>query len=84
MPVRCGLSEDRSAELEVVDDAAWGQGEVFPHELIQILDRYLLRVLCVYQHRDGIGHPDRIGELYFALLGQPGGDDVLRDVAGHV
>ena len=69
VPVDGGLSEDRPAELEMVDDAARGQGEVFPHELIQILDGHLFRVFRVDQHRDGIGHADRIGELHFALFG---------------
>ena len=33
---------------------------------------------------DRFGDADGVGELHFAAVGEAGGDDVLRDVAGHV
>ena len=34
--------------------------------------------------RDGLRHADRVGHLHLRALGEPGGHDVLGDVARHV
>ena len=34
--------------------------------------------------RDGVRDADRVRDLKLAAVGEPGGDDVLRDVAGRV
>jgi hypothetical protein len=45
---------------------------------------FLLGALGRDEHAGRLGHADRVAELHLADLGQPGRDDVLGDVAGHV
>ena len=35
-------------------------------------------------HRGGLGHADGIAQLHFADVGKIGGNDILRDITGHV
>src|SRR5271170_3632612 len=42
------------------------------------------RIEGVDQDRDGLSDADRVGDLNFAALREPGRDDVLGDIARHV
>ena len=59
-------------------------GKCLRTSLSRLSGGHLLGIFRVDQDGDRIGHADRIGQLHFALLGQPGGDDVFCDVARHV
>src|SRR5690349_12256306 len=84
MAVGRGLLEYRTAEFQMLNDAARGHREMLAHEFIEIVDRDALRVLRVDEYGDRIRDADRIGQLYLALVGQSGCHDVLRNVAGHI
>ena len=83
-PIGGGLPEDRTAELEVLDDAPRRHREVLAHELIQIVHGHLLRIFRIDEDGDRISHTDRISQLHLALVGQAGCDDVFCDVPSHV
>src|SRR5689334_23115384 len=78
------LPEDRTAKLEVLDDAPRRHREVLAHEFIQIVHGHLLRIFRIDEDGDRISHTDRISQLHFALVGQAGCDDVFCDVTSHV
>src|SRR6476619_1141691 len=84
MAIGGGLSENLTAELEMFYDAPWCHREVLAHEFIEIVHGHLLRIFRIDEDGNRISHTDRISQLHFALVGQPGRDDVFCDVARHV
>ena len=84
MAVRRGLLEDRTAELERIDDAARRHLEVLAHQVgdLRLFDLRGAERVDVDRHR--IGHADCIRELHFHFVREARGDEVLGDVARHV
>src|SRR6476661_9215250 len=68
----------------MVDDAARRHREMFTHELVEEIDGRLFRILRIDEDRHGIGDTDRIGQLYFAFIGQAGRHDILGNVTCHI
>src|SRR5690606_39452483 len=81
---RCGLAVDRSPQVERLDDAARRQVEVLADQLGHLLVGHLAGAFGVDEDRHGIGHADRVCELYHGALGEAGGHEVLGDVPRHV
>src|SRR6476661_8733379 len=82
--VRRGLGVDRAPEVEVAEDRRGTQVEMLLHELLDPGHGHGLRAerLDVDGHR--MGDADRVCDLDLAALGEPGGDEVLRDVTRRV
>ena len=83
--VRGGLRVDRAAEVEVAQDRGRPEVEVLADELLD--PRHGRRCSVskrVDEDRERVRDADRVGDLDLAALGEPGGDDVLRDVARGV
>ena len=75
---------DGRAQLEHFDQAVGREVEVGADDLGEerVVDRP--RSLRIDEHRDWLGHADRVGDLHFAHARELGRDDVLGDVARHV
>lgn len=72
------------AQVELLDDGGGTHIKHSAHDPRQDAVRIGARVESVHAHRHGFGAPDGVGDLYLAARRQPGGDDVLGDVARHV
>ena len=64
-----GLAVDRAAELEVVDDAAGSQREIFADEFADLGVGDVASAEGVDVNADGFGDADGVGELEFAAVG---------------
>ena len=53
-------------------------------QLLELRLRLLAGTLGIDENRTRLGNTDGIGELHLADIRQPGGDDVLGDIARHV
>ena len=82
--VRRGLLVDRAAQVEVVDDRRRTQIEVRADEFGDLLFRDHAGAERLDEHADRMRDADRVRDLHFAAFGEPGRDDVLRDVARRV
>src|SRR5437764_3690264 len=80
--IRGGGLVDGAAEVEALDDALGGEGEVGADELLELVFFDLASAERVYQYADGFSDADSIRKLDFAAVSEAGGDDVLRHVAG--
>jgi len=78
------LAIDRATEVEVLDDAAWGQREDLANEVANLAVGNLAGAEGINVNADRFANADGVGELYFALLGEASSDDVLGNVASHV
>ena len=80
-----GLRVDRAAQVEVAQDRRRAEVEVLAHERLDLRRRAIrLGVEVVDEDRERVRDADRVGDLDQAAVGEAGGDDVLRDVAGGV
>src|SRR5208282_1740664 len=79
-----GFLVDGAAQVEALDDAPGGEGEVLADEFGQLGGTELAGAECVHQDADRLGDADGVGELDFCLVGEAGGDDVFGDVAREV
>src|SRR6516225_3577536 len=84
MPVRGRGVVDGALELEVARDGVRREVERLAHALIELGPRELGRAERLDHHGHGLAHADRVGDLHLAAVGEPGGDDVLRDPARRV
>src|SRR5437016_5751677 len=84
VPVPRRLLVDWTQQIQVPNDSARREREVFLHQLGDLILRQPRRVLAADGHADRLGDADGVGELHFGAVGQTGGDDVLGDVARHV
>src|SRR5260370_38940963 len=84
VPVRCGLFVDRTALRQGLDNPFRRELEVFPDKLFQPVLGDFTGVERVDQNTDRVGHADGVSELDFATVRQPGGHNILGNVAGHV
>ena len=75
---------NRTAQVEVLDNAARAQREEFANDGAEFLVADLAGPLRIDVNADGIGDADGVGDLDFAAVGQAGGDDVLGHVPRHV
>src|SRR6185369_6382628 len=80
---RC-LLEYRPPQIQALDYPRGSELEVFAHQARQLLFIDLASASSVDQYRDGIGYSDRVSQLDFAAIREPGGYDVLRNVTRHV
>src|SRR6516225_9265296 len=84
MPVRGRGVVDGALELEVARDGVRREVERLAHALIELGPRELGRAERLDHHGHGLAHADRVSDLHLAAVGEPGGDDVLRDPARRV
>src|SRR6266545_1934852 len=84
VPEGGGVSVDRLAQIEGLDDLARLQPEMLADQLHDRLVPDLSGAEGVDHHGNRVGHSDRVRELNLETLGQAGGDQILRDVARHV
>src|SRR5688572_22293975 len=84
VPVGGGLLVDRPAEVQVLDDALRAEGEDLADRGHDLVLGDLARAVGVGHDGDRVRHADRVGHLDLDAVGEAGGHDVLRDVAGHV
>src|SRR5262249_54876441 len=82
--VRRSLEVDRAQEIERLDDALGAQVEVLLDQRREPVVRDLPRAEGLHEHAHRTRDADRVGDLDFALAGEPCGDDVLRHVARGV
>ena len=68
-------------QIEHLDDAVGPQIEMLAHQLHDSLFRDLVGAEGGHRDRGRLGHPDGVADLQLALVGQPGGNDVLGHVA---
>src|SRR5262249_48685964 len=78
------LLVNRAAQIELLHDAARRELEVRADDLGDLLFRNSSGAFGVDHPRPGIGDADGMGELHERAVGQSRGDDVLRNVPGHV
>ena len=79
-----GLLVDRAQQVEHLDDALRAQVEMRVDQRGDLLVGDHAGAFGVDRHVHRLGHADRVGDLDLALVGEAGGDDVLRDVARRV
>src|SRR2546423_5041842 len=84
MTVRRGLCVDRTPEVEVAQDCRGAQVEVRLHEVFDAAHRDRFRPERLDEDRHRMRDADRVRDLNLAALGEPGCNDVLRDVASRV
>ncbi len=84
VPVAGGLLENRSQQLEVADHVSRLETEGITHYFHQPLRRELAGAEGIYHQAHRLCHSDAIGNLNLALVCQPGCNNVLGRVAGHV
>src|SRR5579864_839776 len=84
VPVRRGLRIDRPPQVEIAEDRRRAQVEVLAHERLDLRHRDVLRPERLDEDRHRVRDADRVRDLQLAALGEPGRDDVLRDVARRV
>ena len=84
MAVGSSLAIDRAAQVQVTDDGAGAQVEVFLDELADLLIGDLAGVEGLDVNRQRVGHADGIGHLDLAAVRQPGGDHILGSPAGGI
>src|SRR5690606_23444735 len=82
--VRCGITIDRTTQVEHLDNAARTQVKHFPYQLDDHLIRYLAGAEGVDRDRGRVGHANGVAHLDLALVGQAGGDNVLRHITTGV
>src|SRR5882672_11939740 len=75
---------NRPSQVEFFDDLPGRQLEVFADEFGKLGFTDSPGAARVDAHGHRLGHTYGVGELDFALIGQPSGHDVLRDVPSHV
>src|SRR5262245_3825793 len=81
----CGrLLIDWAAKIERFDDAFRRKLEVGADDLREFSLINLRRAKAVDINRHRLGDADGVGQLDLAAVGDAGGHDVFRDVAGHV
>ncbi len=76
--------EDRATKLKMLDDSGGCQRKVLSNQFAKLRVVDLARSFGIDMHTDRLGDTDCVSELNFAAVSQPGGDDVLGHVAGHV
>ena len=75
----------KGAVVQTVDrDTIISTVEVLAHELIEQVNRGLLRVLSVDEDGHRVRYADGIGQLHLAFVGQSRRDNIFRDVPGHI
>src|SRR6202521_4808807 len=84
MSISCGLAVDRPAQIEVTDDGGRAHREVLSDQRLDTPVRDGPGAEAVGVDRDRLGDPDGVSQLDLDALGNAGGHQVLRDVAGHV
>src|SRR4249919_2951785 len=78
--VRGGGLVHRVDQVEHLHDAVRTQVEVLADQLLDFVVGDLAGAEGGHRDRSRFGDADRVGDLHFALVGQAGGDDVLRHV----
>ena len=63
------LAIDWATEVEVLDDAAWSEREDLANEFANLAISYLAGAEGIDVNANRFANADRVGELYFALLG---------------
>src|SRR5258708_15397134 len=81
MAVDGGLAEQRTAQVELLDDAERAQIEELAHGARDRRVRNLAGAERIDADRDRLHDSDRVRDLHLAARRQPGGDDILGDVA---
>src|SRR5437764_62294 len=84
MSVRCRRFIDRTAKVESFDDLSRRQRKVFAHQIGKLSFANPAAASGVDSNRDRFSDANRVSKLDFALLSQPGRDNVLGDVTRHV
>src|SRR2546427_4634849 len=84
MSIGGGFLVNRLAKIQVLDDAPRPEIEVLADQLFQLRIGHLPRSVRVHHDRDGQLHPDGVGDLDGAAVGEARSHDVLRDVARRV
>jgi len=84
VPVAGGRSVDWAAQVEVSDNGFRPEVKVLGNEVVKNLLVDLSRAKGFYGDGKGMSHTDNIGNLNLCPFGQPGGYDVLGDVAGSI
>ena len=79
-----GLAVNRAAQIELVNDVRRLEAEYLVDGLDDLLIGNLAGAKRVHIHADRVGITDGVSELHFALVGELGGDNVLRNPAAHV
>src|SRR5437588_9005309 len=82
--VRCRRFINRPAKIQSFDDLSRRQRKVFAHQIGKLSFANPATASGIDSNRDRFSDADRVGKLDFALLSQPGRDDVLGDVTRHV
>src|SRR3954469_11173182 len=82
--VRGGLRIDRAPQVEIAQDRGRPQVEVLAHELLDLRDGNRLRAERLDENRHRLRDADRIRDLHLAAIGEPGRDDILRDIARRI
>src|SRR6185503_1413827 len=80
---RCGFV-DRPAQVQVLDNSSRGKFEVVAYQLRQRSFADASGTGGVDQHGNRIGDADGIRKLDQTTIGKSGGDDIFRNIAGHV
>ena len=80
MPVGSGLAVDRAAQLQVADDGAWAQVEMFIDDLSDLFIIDLAGAEGFDVDAQRFGNADGVGQLNFAAVCQSGSDNVLGDL----
>ncbi len=84
MTVHGSLLVNGPTEVQGLQDACWGEFKVLADQGAKDLVGDFSRPLGVDHDRDRLGDPDCISELHLAFVRQPGSNDVLGDIAGHI
>ena len=71
-------------QVEPVDDRPGTKVEDVEHGTTEPIIGDDTRSVAIDIDRERGGTADRVGDLHLYLAGEPGGDDVLGDVTGHV
>src|SRR6476646_2519497 len=79
-----GRAVDGAAQLQVADNGAGPQIEVLLDQRHNGIVGHLARAESLDRDADRVGHADGIAKLDLEALGQPGGDDILRHIAGGI
>src|SRR5690606_33820896 len=72
------------AKLQVFDDPSRGEREVLFHQFANRSVIYAASPFGVDANTYWFRNSDGVGKLYLAAIGQPGGDNILGNVTGHV
>ena len=84
VPVGSGLAVDGAAQIQIADDSAGAQVEVFADQLGDVFIGDLARAEGLDVDRERVRHANGVGHLDLAALRQPGSHHVLGDPAAGV